>query len=90
MSMPRENVRERGEIGADRIFLRRQSTSVCVDTRPLQIEPLSSPKPGQVQIRTSTYGQGFDSFLADLQRKYAFDETAVIGQTRAIMTEHKD
>jgi len=26
------------KIGADEIFLRRQSTSVCVDTRPLQIE----------------------------------------------------
>ncbi len=28
----------RGKIGADRVSLRRQSTSVCVDTRPLQIE----------------------------------------------------
>jgi hypothetical protein len=44
---------------------------------------------GQVQIRTSTYGQGFEPFLAVLQWIYAFDETAVIGQTRAIMTEHK-
>jgi len=43
MSMPRESAWERGgrgEIGADRFFLRRQSTSVYVDTRPPQLSSI--------------------------------------------------